>query len=67
MAREILSVPEEHLAEVITVIRTGLQHAKGISTTATDQLYKWCREEEEYLNALRRRRAATVPEGSQKK
>lgn len=50
MAREILSVPEEHLADVIYVIRRGLQSTKkGIDKEVFEMLTKWCDEEEEYL------------------
>jgi len=49
MASEILSVPEEHLAEVIAVIREGLSRLK-VSDEVQDQLTRWCDEEEEYIN-----------------
>lgn len=53
MASETLSVPEDHLAEVIKVIREGLKataNDKSISMETREQLAKWCDEEEEYLN-----------------
>jgi hypothetical protein len=50
MASEILTVPEEHLRDVIKVVRTGLSHTKTVSKEVRDQLTKWCREEELYLN-----------------
>lgn len=50
MASEILSVPEESLAEVITVIRAGLHTiGKVIKPETRDALVKWCNEEEQYL------------------
>jgi hypothetical protein len=52
MASEILSVPEESLAEVIRVIRTGLKNAKFISKDTRANLKKWCDEEEAYLKEL---------------
>lgn len=53
MASEILSVPEEHLEDVIYVIRRGLQSTKkGIDKKVFEQLTKWCDEEEEYLKRL---------------
>ena len=53
MASEILSVPEEHLEDVIYVIRRGLQFTKkGIHKDVLRQLTKWCDEEEEYLKRL---------------
>jgi hypothetical protein len=48
MASEILTVPEENLAEVITVLRTGLQFAK-VSTAVREQLTRWCDDEADYL------------------
>jgi len=53
MASEILTVPEDHLSEVIRVIRAGLEATKKdskISKTTRTQLAKWCDEEEEYLS-----------------
>lgn len=49
MAAEILSVPEEHLLEVIAIIRTGLKHTKKITPEVEKQLKKWCNEEEDYM------------------
>lgn len=53
MASEVLSVPEEHLADVIYVIRRGLLSTKkGIDKEVFQMLTKWCDEEEEYLKRL---------------
>jgi hypothetical protein len=54
MASEVLSVPEEHLADVIHVIRSGLAHVPDgqIADEVRGQLALWCREEEEYLERL---------------
>ena len=52
MASEILAVPEENLAEVITVIRTGLKNAKKISKDTRRNLKEWCDGEEAYLKEL---------------
>jgi hypothetical protein len=53
MAKEILAVPEQHLEDVIYVIRRGLQSTKkGISKEVVEQLTKWCDDEEEYLKVL---------------
>ena len=49
MAKEILSIPEENLKEVIGVIRIGLGHIRFISEETRANLTKWCDEEEEYL------------------
>ncbi len=52
MASETLSVPEEHLEEVIKVIRAGLK-AVRVKREVSQQLKKWCDEEEEYVERLR--------------
>lgn len=49
MASEILAVPEEHLSDVIKVIRTGLKHTKRVPRVVREQLKRWCDDEEEYL------------------
>jgi hypothetical protein len=52
MATEILSVPEDHLLEVIKVIRAGLKATKddkNITPETRQQLTKWCRDEEKYI------------------
>ena len=50
MVSEILAVPEDNLQEVINVIREGLKNCK-VSKDTKEHLEKWCKEEEEYLNA----------------
>jgi hypothetical protein len=52
MASETLSVPEEHLEDVIKVLREGLKHVKVKREVAT-QLKRWCDEEQHYLERLR--------------
>lgn len=58
MAKEVLAVPEEHLEEVIKVIRAGLEHFyygprhPGVDPEVREQLLKWCDEEEQYLKEL---------------
>jgi len=53
MASETLTVPEEHLEDVIYVIRRGLASTKkAIHKDVVEQLTKWCDEEEEYLKRL---------------
>lgn len=49
MASETLSVPEEHLRDVIRVIRAGLEHTKA-PREVRSQLRRWCDEEEQYLD-----------------
>jgi len=51
MASELLSVPEDKLAEVIRVIRAGLK-VEGVSKETETQLKRWCDEEERYLLGL---------------
>jgi len=59
MASEILAISEEHLEEVIMVIRRGLDEFyygprnPGVNPELRKQLLKWCDEEEEYLERLR--------------
>lgn len=52
MASEVLAVPERHLAEVISIIRTGLDVKKKVTPEVKEQLSKWCNDEEEYLKRL---------------
>ncbi len=52
MASETLPVPEEHLEEVIKVIREGLKHVK-VKPAVSKALKQWCDEEEEYLERLK--------------
>lgn len=53
MTNEILSVPEEHLAEVIKVIRAGLKAlGNEVDVVVEHALNKWCKEEE-YLKELK--------------
>jgi hypothetical protein len=53
--KETLSVPEENLEEVIRVIRAGLKTLdKFISKDTRHNLEKWCKEEEKYLEELRK-------------
>lgn len=49
MASETLAVPEEHLPEVVRVIRAGLNNTPT-SPKVNHSLGKWCDEMEEYLN-----------------
>jgi hypothetical protein len=55
VASEILNVPEEHLGDVIAVIRAGLvvTDRSNIKKVVRRQLKKWCDDEEEYLERLR--------------
>ena len=48
MAKEILGVPEEHLATFIKVVRAGLERVE-VPNDMREGLEEWCREEEEYL------------------
>ncbi len=48
MGIEVLSVPEEHLAEVIGVIRAGLESVE-VSAEVLERLTEWCSEEEAYI------------------
>lgn len=49
MATELLSIPEEHVEDVIKVIETGLSYQRGeINKVVFRNLTKWCREMTEY-------------------
>lgn len=48
MATEILSVPEEHLPDVIAVIRAGLSLIE-VPAPVKGALETWCNEEEAYI------------------
>lgn len=50
MASEILSIPEEHMTDVIEVIRMGLLHSNTANQEVREQLSKWCNEHAEYIN-----------------
>jgi ATP sulfurylase len=51
MAKEILVVPEEHLQQVIDILRAGLLVVGGaVRPEVKEQLIKWCDEEQEYLD-----------------
>lgn len=56
MATEILHVQEEHLHDVIRVLRIGLGHTIAakirIDPEVRRQLKKWCLEEERYLRRM---------------
>lgn len=54
MSTEILAVPEDHLEEVIEIIRTGLKWKTIITPEVRENLEKWCKEEEEYLDELKK-------------
>jgi hypothetical protein len=53
VAKEILAVSEENLAEVIRVIRAGLK-AEKVSKEVRLNLSEWCKDEEEYLKEMGR-------------
>ena len=53
MAAEILMVPEEHLAEVIEVIREGLLWV-DVAPVVRDWLQEWCSAEEAHLQHVAR-------------
>ena len=51
MAKEILFVPEKHLADFIRVVRAGLEQVK-VPPGMKEGLEEWCCEQEEYLAYL---------------
>ena len=54
MTKEILAIPEQHLQEVIDIIRAGIFSigVLAVSQEVKDALFQWCDEEEEYLSRL---------------
>ncbi len=53
MSKEILSIPEEYLDDVIKVIRFGVLNCNVfISAESIISLLRWCDEEEEYLKEM---------------
>ena len=59
MASELLHVPEEHLLEVIKIIRSGVAAQKAdITPEVKQQLTKWCNEEEAYISPKPKRKKA---------
>ena len=48
MATEVLAVPEEHIADVIAVIRAGLS-LQEVPEPVKTALNTWCDEHEAYL------------------
>jgi len=49
MPGEVLTVPEDHLLEVIAIIRAGLRATPKITPEVKRQLTKWCKNEERYI------------------
>ena len=50
MGKEILFIPEDHLEEVIEIIRNGLEFTNA-SEHIEQYLKQWCDEAEENLSA----------------
>lgn len=51
MATDILCIPEQHLREVIRIVRAGIGVVihPPLTKEVVEVLTKWCEEEEEYL------------------
>ncbi len=54
MASEFLSIPEECLSEVASIIRTGLNLAYAVTPRTREALTAWCDEIEEYIKEFGR-------------
>ena len=48
MASEVLAIPEEHVLEVVAVIREGLC-AISVDDEVYERLTEWCDREENYM------------------
>jgi len=46
------TVPEDHLMEVIEIIRAGLRATPNATPEVKRQLTKWCKDEEKYIRRL---------------
>jgi hypothetical protein len=56
MASETLVVSEEHLEDVVYVIRRGLLFTqRAVDLSVVEQLTKWCDDQEAYLLRLKAR------------
>ena len=49
MASEVLAVPEQHLAEFISIVRAGLAAVGDVTPGVREALEGWCDRESEYL------------------
>lgn len=50
---EALYIPEEHLEEVVGLIRFALKNANHVSRSVKINLNTWCNEQESYLQELK--------------
>ena len=50
---EALYIPEEHLEEVVALIRFALKKHDHVSRSVRTNLSQWCNEQEEYLKELK--------------
>lgn len=53
MAKEILSIPEEYLEEVILIIKTGLLHS-DVKEEVYERLMDWCKSMKAHLEVLKK-------------
>jgi hypothetical protein len=49
---EPLYIPEEHLEEVVELIRFAIRTTKKITPSVRKNLRMWCDEQEDYLKEL---------------
>lgn len=52
MSKEILAIPEEHLAEFCKVLRTGIECSSSINIEHKQGLEEWLDETEEYVQRM---------------
>lgn len=50
---EALYIPEEHLEEVVGLIRFALKKSNNVSRSVKTNLNAWCNEQEDYLKELK--------------
>jgi DNA-binding ferritin-like protein len=57
MARESFAFPESRMAEIIEVLRAGLEHlGDAVSQDTADLIEDWCTDSEDYAEEFDRRR-----------
>jgi Lar family restriction alleviation protein len=52
MAKEVLAIPESHLADVVALIKFGLSYSLAVDPLVKTNLEKWCFEQQQYLARL---------------
>ena len=51
MAKEVLAIPEDNLAEFIEILESGLKSHKNTSENVKQSLQEWIEQEKEYIKS----------------